>query len=541
MRRTLAALATAALLVVGWTVIASAQGPTTETKNGYTFTAEFATDPDYDIVVAEDGTFDVTIGVANWNTSVRYIGVLVTSGLEIIGSEHSPWRNHSPSNPHNSATLRLPRDQTATLTIRVPSIKGTSDRPAQINIHTVPLLKVRIINDDKLTDADCAPYVPSPDKSRCVAPGTTTTTTTTPPPPPPLGLVFEAGGSRLTANDGNTDLTLDRGVTDSYTVRLDRRPGGDMTVSLYTGTDSPIGLRYHVVCRRIPGNNLPCNNPDPMPGENGAPEQRRGQSKRGTSEWETLTLDFTNDDWNIPRQVNVRRYGLGPAVAPCKTGATANGWCWSIAHTINESWLDRVGVQTLHVALPDDLPALTIRPVGDITEGENAEFVITATPAPEADLDVTVTLELVGQFVADVGARTVTIPGQPYPEIATRDIPPFYMGPATYTLSIPTVDDDVEEQGGTITARINGGTASASVGVADNDGPFVPDAAIVSTVTSEADDLQAKADRLRKIVKGIRDEPGGYTAAECRAAAVTHGVVSAWKPWCDEIERRENT
>ena len=67
------------------------------------------------------------------------------------------------------------------------------------------------------------------------------------------------------------------------------------------------------------------------------------------------------------------------------------------------------------------------------------------------------------------------------------------------------------------------------------------DAALVAEVTALADGHSNPdaAARLRRVVKGMTGEDGGYTAEECREAATRHGVLSTWKPWCDEIARRE--
>ncbi len=89
-----------------------------------------------------------------------------------------------------------------------------------------------------------------------------------------------------------------------------------------------------------------------------------------------------------------------------------------------------------------------------------------------------------------------------------------------------------------------GAPASGTVAIADDDpapAAATVDATLVAEVTALADGHSnpAAAARLRRVVRGMTGEDGGYTAQECRETATRHGVLSAWKPWCDEIARRE--
>ena len=106
------------------------------------------------------------------------------------------------------------------------------------------------------------------------------------------------------------------------------------------------------------------------------------------------------------------------------------------------------------------VPVISVIAGSDVTEGSPAQFTLTASPPPAADLDVTVTVTQSGDWVATAGRRTVTI------------------GTAgTATLTIGTADDDTDETDGSITATVNthsGYTVSptagaATVAVADDD------------------------------------------------------------------------
>ena len=114
------------------------------------------------------------------------------------------------------------------------------------------------------------------------------------------------------------------------------------------------------------------------------------------------------------------------------------------------------------VAQPPAAPEVSVTAAGDVTEGGDAVFTVTASPAPKADLRVAVTVSASGDYGAATGRQAVTIPTG---------------GSATLTVS--TTDDGVNEADGSVTATVDddhGYTVSATqgsatVGVADNDEP----------------------------------------------------------------------
>ncbi len=130
------------------------------------------------------------------------------------------------------------------------------------------------------------------------------------------------------------------------------------------------------------------------------------------------------------------------------------------------------GAATVSVADDDDpppvvVPVVSISSVGDVTEGSAAQFTVTASPAPAADLAVSVTVAATGEFGAPVGARTVTIAS----------------GANSATFTVATTGDDADEPDGSVTATVNTSadyTVSATAGVAtaavaDDDDPPGPD------------------------------------------------------------------
>ena len=116
------------------------------------------------------------------------------------------------------------------------------------------------------------------------------------------------------------------------------------------------------------------------------------------------------------------------------------------------------------VAVRDDdapLPVVTLAAGSAVTEGGDAVFTLTATPAPAADLPVSVTVATYGDWGVSAGTQTVTIPTT---------------GSATLTLA--TTDDAADEPDGSVTATVQtgsgytvGSAASGTVAVSDDDLP----------------------------------------------------------------------
>ncbi len=121
-------------------------------------------------------------------------------------------------------------------------------------------------------------------------------------------------------------------------------------------------------------------------------------------------------------------------------------------------------------------PEISIVADGDVTEGTDASYTLTATPKPAADLDVTVEVTQSGDFVT-TGSQTVTIT------------------PAgTATLTLPTTDDSTNEADGSVTATISAGTDytvstsadSATVAVSHNNGGQLASQATIDSCVSDS-------------------------------------------------------
>ncbi len=114
--------------------------------------------------------------------------------------------------------------------------------------------------------------------------------------------------------------------------------------------------------------------------------------------------------------------------------------------------------------LPATVPVVGIAGGSAVTEGGDAVFIVSASPAPATALTVTLTVadDANSDFLAqaDEGEKTVTIAG----------------GQTSATLTVPTQDDRQDEVDGSVTATITGSAdytlaspSTATVAVSDND------------------------------------------------------------------------
>ena len=159
----------------------------------------------------------------------------------------------------------------------------------------------------------------------------------------------------------------------------------------------------------------------------------------GTASFTVATLDDSNDEPD------------GSVTATVNTGT---------GYTVSSS----AGSTTANVADNDDppLPEISISGGPDVAEGGNVSFTVTATPAPMANLDVSVNVTQSGSFTTQTGVQTVTISAT---------------GNTSFTVS--TDNDATDEPDGSVTATIDTGTGyrvsssagSTTVNVTDNDDP----------------------------------------------------------------------
>ncbi len=175
------------------------------------------------------------------------------------------------------------------------------------------------------------------------------------------------------------------------------------------------------------------------------------------------------------------------------------------------------GSATVAVA-DDDVPEISIVSNGDITEGGDASFTVTANPAPHAPLSVSVAISQSGDYGVSPGSQTVSIPTG-----------------GSYTLTVATGDDGVDEADGSVTATVNSGTGytvsattgSATVAVADDDDPpqtctpnLPSDAITVSEVETWRDEYSHDdhVSRWNRVLAALGEDTGeaAMTADQAR-------------------------
>ena len=184
-------------------------------------------------------------------------------------------------------------------------------------------------------------------------------------------------------------------------------------------------------------------------------------------------------------------------------------------------------------------PVVSVTADGTVTEGGDAGFTVSASPAPAADLAVGVTVSASGDYGAATGPRTVTVP---------------VAGHAT--LAVGTTDDGVDEEDGSVTATVVAGDGywpspsqgAATVAVSDDDGTsYTVDPDVVAMVREQASQWHhgtAHVNRWNRVLVAFGEHDGDgvtggpMTAAEAREMADRHSSP-VWDEVVDELTALE--
>ena len=178
---------------------------------------------------------------------------------------------------------------------------------------------------------------------------------------------------------------------------------------------------------------------------------------------------------------------------------------------------------------PAPTPAVTISSGPAVTEGGAATFTVSASPAPDSPLTVSLSVSQSGDYAASgaTGTKSVTIP---------------VTGSATYSVS--TVDDTADEPDGSVTVRLSSGqgytvgtSSSATVAVSDNDDQPQPqptacaatDAALVTQVEAKVArhrDETGRVDLFEMFSRSLATMKGNdtYTTADIKARPDKQGA-----------------
>ena len=163
-------------------------------------------------------------------------------------------------------------------------------------------------------------------------------------------------------------------------------------------------------------------------------------------------------------------------------------------------------------------PEIAVSGGNGIAEGDDAVFTVAASPAPTADLDVTLDVadDAAGDFLDtnDEGSHTVTIPA----------------GQASATLTLSTTGDTTDEAYGSVTATVEAGTGytvaaapddAASVAVTDDDATTVT--LTTPDTTAAEDDAADTAQIALALGRGLVD--GESLAVPLQFAGGTAGTL----------------
>ena len=191
----------------------------------------------------------------------------------------------------------------------------------------------------------------------------------------------------------------------------------------------------------------------------------------------------------------------------------------------------------------NDDPLVTVTGGSAITEGGNALFIVSANPAPSANLTVTLTVDddATSDFLrtSHQGRQSAVIQAN--------------QGSATLTL--PTVNDSTDEPSGSVRATVASGTgyrigapSTATVAVSDDD-ITAPSACVSAPLRADVERYagetrhgQAHVDRWKKVLAAFGDT-NGYTAMTASEARQMRDQFSAsrWNPVVTALHCLEGT
>ncbi len=274
-------------------------------------------------------------------------------------------------------------------------------------------------------------------------------------------LTVATTGDDVDETDGSVTATLDTPAADAgYTISAtqgaatvsvaddDDPPPTTPVVSVTAGSGITEGgdATFTISANPAPAANLDVSVTVSANGDYGAATGQQTVTIPTTGSF-TLTVGTTNDDADEAD---------GSVTATLDTPAADAGYTVSATQ----------GAATVSVS-DDDVPEISVTAGGGVTEGGDASFTVTASPAPAAILDVSVTVSQSGDYGATTGQQTVTIPTT-----------------GSVTLTVSTTNDDADEADGSVTATLDtpaadaGYTVSATQGAAtvsvtDDDDPLL--------------------------------------------------------------------
>ena len=447
------------------------------------------------------------------------------------------------------ATAVVPTDGSVKVSYTKPGtgtdnkIKDASDNEAEsfsdqaVANDTVPT--ITISGGAAVTEGTAAEFTVTADN----APGANLTVNLT---------VADASGSDFVAagDQGNKTVTINSGdttATYSVTTQADTtdEPNGDVTVTVATGTGYTVGS---------PSSASVTVNDDDDPADT-TPPTFSSASVNGDELIITFDEALKVIDGFVfieldPQSFTVKKTPLGGAQVEVSldedeevdiSGKTVTLWLETAVvssdGSIKVSYdkpdsgthnkiIDAAGNETASFSdqpvTNDTPPIITISGGSAVTEGTAAEFTVTASSAPSANLTVNLTVADASgsDFVAssDEGSKTVTINS----------------GATTATYSVDTVGDTTDETDGNVTVTVTSGTgytvgttSSATVTVNDDDDPADTTPPTFSSASVNGDKLTITFNETLGAAGNLSNDDFTVTVAILASDVPTEEVLSA--------------
>ena len=352
------------------------------------------------------------------------------------------------------------------------------------------------------------------------------TLTANPPPASALAVkvgVAVKGNFGVTAGDRTVTIpkTGSAKLTLATTGDTEDEPDGSVTVTLVTGDGYTVGSPSSGVVSILDDDDAPPQADEPPPAEvdPALVAAIRGyiaepnRSAEHVERWKRVLKAFGETDSDLA--------GLTPMTAAEAQIHADKGWT---------RWDEIVTALTTLEQAPAT-PEVNILTSAGGTEGTDASFTITANPPPAAPLAVDVSIAASGDFGVTPETRTVTIPTT-----------------GSYTLTLPTTDDAVDEPDGSVTLTVEAGSgytvgsaSSETVAILDDDAAAATaavDPALVAKVRGYAGETSrgtVHVTRWKRVLKAFGETDADLAGLEPMTASEAKTYAGrGWTRW-DEI------
>ena len=267
-----------------------------------------------------------------------------------------------------------------------------------------------------------------------------------------------AGSRTVTIAGGTSSKTLTLPTTDDSTEEAD----GSVTLTLNGGSGYTVG-QFSSETAQVQDDDDPPLQPQQQPATYTVDPALIAEVQAHIDAFTARNHAAGIRDWNLILDRLEGRTGMSDAkIAAWLADSKRHGWQDGIVTLpkVQAALAAMAAHQTQQT--PPPTPEVNITSAAGGTEGSNVTFTVSASPAPTANLAVSVTVATSGDYGVTAGSRTVTIAGD-----ATSK-----------TLTLPTTDDSTDEANGSVTLTLNpgngytvGSASSETAQVQDDDPP----------------------------------------------------------------------